>query len=343
MPKRSRFTRRLSTCVKAVFFAALSLSPPAISEELRYSYFRTGSAADSINPVTPGTVLMGGGEDVDAAMQWMCALSGNGDFLILRAAGTDAYNPYLKGICPNLNSVATLVIPSRTAANEPFVIDTIKKAEAIWIAGGNQSNYINNWKDTPVQAALNASIAQGVPIGGTSAGLSVLTQFVYSAQQFNGINSSQALADPFHPQITLVRDFINIPFLEGVIGDPHVVIRDRMGRDFTFLCRIYQNGWSREPRGISVEARTALLIDSNGISRAVGDGSVYFLQAHGAPQSCSSKTPLSYRDITVYRIRQNEGSVNLNNWKGMHGRKYSVSVMKGTLISTPTDNNNYPY
>ena len=61
---------------------------------------------------TPGTVLMGGGTDVDGAFQWMCGKSGNGDFLVIRATGTDAYNPYIEQLCPSVNSVATLIIPT---------------------------------------------------------------------------------------------------------------------------------------------------------------------------------------------------------------------------------------
>ena len=128
-----------------------------------------------------GTVLMGGGTDVDAAFQWMCQRSGNGDFLVIRATGTDAYNPYIQQLCPNENSVATLIIPNLAAASDPFVISTIQNAEALWIAGGDQSNYINFWKGTPVQTEINAVITRDAPIGGTSAGMNVLTQFVYSA------------------------------------------------------------------------------------------------------------------------------------------------------------------
>lgn len=326
-----------------VFLIALTFATPALADELSYSYSRLGNTVDSVNSTTPGTVLMGGGRDVDAALKWMCKLSGNGDFLVLRATGTDAYNSYIKDMCPNENSVSTLIIPSRTAASYASVADTINKAEAIWIAGGDQSNYINFWKGTPVQAALNDLIAKGVPIGGTSAGLSVLTQFVYTAQQSKGVTSSQALTDPFNRHMTFDHDFVNIPFLEGVIGDPHLFIRDRMGRDFTFLCRIYENGWSKEPRGISIDARTALMIDSKGHSKVVGDGAVYFLQAPGAPQACSSETPLTYQDISVYRIRQGAGTVDLNNWQGSGGDGYSVSIMEGALISKPTDDDGYPY
>jgi hypothetical protein len=41
----------------------------------------------------------------------MCGRSGNGDFLVIRATGTDAYNPYIQQLCPQENSVATLIIP----------------------------------------------------------------------------------------------------------------------------------------------------------------------------------------------------------------------------------------
>src|SRR5215831_702949 len=142
----------------------------------KYSYFRVGNANDVTTSTTSGTVLMGGGTDVDAAFQWMCGLSGNGDFLVIRATGTDAYNPYIQQLCPNENSVATLIIPNLSAASDPFVASTIASAEALWIAGGDQSNYINFWKGTPVEDGLNALIARDVPIGGTSAGMNVLTQ-----------------------------------------------------------------------------------------------------------------------------------------------------------------------
>ena len=92
--------------------------------------------------------MMGGGTDVDAAFQWMCERSGGGDFLVIRATATDAYNPYIKQLCPSTNSVATLIIPTSTAANNSRVAEIIQKDEAIWIAGGDQSDYINYWKGT---------------------------------------------------------------------------------------------------------------------------------------------------------------------------------------------------
>lgn len=319
-----------------VLLLLLSFSLPVIAaKKLPYEYYRVGSISDVSNIKTEsGTVLMGGGTDVDAAFQWLCSLSGNGDFLVIRATGTDAYNPYIKQLCPKSNSISTLIIPTREAANLDEVITYINEAEVIWIAGGDQSNYINYWKETPVQDAINDRILQGIPVGGTSAGLDVLTQFVYSALASKGSTSEQALTDPFNKYITLDSNFITtLPFLEGVIGDSHTITRDRMGRDIAFLCRIYAYGWSLEPRGISVDEETALLIDAHGTGTVVGNSNVYFLQAPGAPEVCKSGNPLTYRNIGVYRINAQAGSYNLWSWLGHNGSEYGVSAIDGVLIS----------
>jgi cyanophycinase-like exopeptidase len=317
-----------------VLLLALACALPAHAAKKAYTYVRIGSTADVATTVSPGIVLMGGSTDVDAAFQWMCTLSGDGDFLVIRATGTDAYNPYIRGLCPNGNSVATLIIPSRAAAADPFVESTIAAAEALWIAGGDQGNYIEYWKDTQVQDAINALIARGAPIGGTSAGLNVQTQFVYSALLSQGVTSSQALADPFTKYITLDSDFVTLPALRGVIGDPHFAARDRMGRELAFLCRLAAASWTANPRAIAVDEKTALLIgDRDGLS-VVGTGNVYFIQAPGPAEACMPSVPLTYRNVSVYRINATNGSFDLARWAGRGGTAYTVSAEAGVLSST---------
>ena len=324
-----------------VLLSAFVLASPALAAKAPpYTYVRSGNTNDIAPATTPGVVLMGGGTDVDPAFQWLCGLGGNGDFLIIRATGTDAYNPYVRDLCPNTNSVATLIIPNATAANLPAVAAIIAQAEVVWIAGGDQSNYVNFWKNTPVQSTLNARIAQGVPVGGTSAGLNVLTQFVYTAQASQGVTSSQAVADPFNRYMTFDRDFATVPLLQGVIGDPHFAERDRMGRDIAFLCRVAANGWSAAPRGIAVDEMTALLVANGGYASVVGAGKVYFLQAPGLPQVCAAKKPLTYRNVGIARIAAGDG-FDLVNWAPVGGAVYTVSVEAGVLGSTQAGGSPY--
>ena len=78
---------------------------------------------------------MCGGTDVDAAFRWMIGKAGGGDFVVIRATGTDAYNPYIYGL-GTVDSVETVIIKNRAAASDAFVMDKIRNAEALFIAGG---------------------------------------------------------------------------------------------------------------------------------------------------------------------------------------------------------------
>ena len=164
-------------------------------------------------------------------------------------------------------------------------------------------------------------------------GMNVLTQFVFSGLLSQGVTSSQVLANPYTKYLTLDRDFVSVPELAGMIGDPHFVERDRLGRDLAFLCRISNDGWPGQPRAVAVDAATALEVDSRGTATLVGAGTAYFLRAPGAPQVCQEKQPLTYLGVQVYRIGGG-GSFDLTRWRGAGGTAYEVSAENGVLTST---------
>ena len=145
-----------------------------------YQYFRIGNKNDIQTKPVAGIAMMGGGSDLDEAFRWLCQKANGGDFLVLRASGGDDYNSYVHGLC-KLNSVATLILPDRVAAEDPAVAEMMKKAEVIFISGGDQGHYLRAWQGTPVEDAINAHLAAGKPIGGTSAGLAVQGEFVYGS------------------------------------------------------------------------------------------------------------------------------------------------------------------
>ena len=211
--------------------------------------------------------MMGGGDDLDEAFRWLCQKGNGGDFLVLRANGDDDYNAYINGLC-KLNSVATLLLPDRATAQDPAVAEIIKKAEVIFISGGDQANYIRGWKGTPVEDAINAHVAAGMPIGGTSAGLAVQGEFVYGAlgdkPDDNDLASTDVLPNPYFDRVTLVRGFLKIPHLENLLTDSHFAKRDRMGRTLGFLARIMQDGWSKSPREVAIDEKSAVLVEPDG-------------------------------------------------------------------------------
>src|SRR5258705_10692439 len=133
--------KALSYLLRAYLLMACIFATPSFAAK-QYSYFRVGNPNDISTSTTPGTVLMGGGTDVDAAFQWMCQRSGSRDFLVIRATGTDGYNPYIQTLCPNENYVATLIIPNGSAANDPSVASAMKTTEALWIPVGADTTFI---------------------------------------------------------------------------------------------------------------------------------------------------------------------------------------------------------
>lgn len=328
----------------SVVFMLLATFTSVPSWATSFQYFRRGNQQDAHSRYQFGLALMGGGKDLDEAFQWLCGKAEGGDFLVLRARGDDDYNEYVQKLC-KLNSVATLVIPSREAAQEAQVAEKIEKAEVIFIAGGDQAHYTRDWKGTPVQDALNAHIAAGKPIGGTSAGLAVLGEYIYSAEgdapDDDDLNSAQVLANPFMPRVAVRRDFLHVDLLRNTLTDTHFAKRNRMGRTLGFLSRIVQDGWSPDPREIAVDEKNSVLVDPNGQSRVVGGGrGAYFLSVKRKPEVCRPDTPLTFRDIEVYRAPTGS-TFNLKEWYGSGGTAYSLSVIDGKIQSTQPDGSVY--
>lgn len=327
----------IRTCLRHFLLVVTCVGAADLAVAQSYKYFRLGNSQDVQTKPAFGIAMMGGGSDLDEAFRWLCNKGNGGDFLVLRARGDDDYNSYVNELCKT-NSVATLIIPDRTAAEDPAVAEIIRKAEVVFIAGGDQANYIRGWKDTPVEKAINDGIAAGKPMGGTSAGLAVQGEFVYGAlgdkPDDKDLASSDVLPNPYFDRVTLVRDFLKIPHLENLITDSHFAKRDRMGRTLGFLARLMKDGWSSSPREVAIDEKSAVLVEADGKAAVVGTGKgAYFLKPTRAPETCEKGVPLTFREISVYRVAAG-GRFDFNGWTGDRGVGYSLSVVNGKVEST---------
>ncbi len=294
-----------------------------------YEYYLTGNAADVQRSTSGGLLMAGGGKDVDEAFRWFLRKSGGGNVVILRASGSDGYNRYIRNLSP-VASVESIVTKNRAAASDPFVLDKVRKAEAIFIAGGDQWNYIRWWKGTPLDAAFHDAVKRGIPIGGTSAGLAIQGQYSFSAEM-DTITSPQALADPFDAHLTLESSFLKLPNLEGVITDSHFSKRDRFGRMVAFLARIAQDTGSA--KGVGIDEGTAVLLEPDGSATIAGEGAAYFVSTTRKPAVCAPGKPLTLEGLSVYRVPPG-GKFNFRTWTGHGGVSYRLSARAGVLFST---------
>ena len=341
------YTRRMIPSSRTFFgffnmvILLVCFSAAASADDPKWKYLREGNPADSAVQPRGGIALMGGGSKQDEAFQFLCERANGGDFLILRANTDDDYaqkvNKEIKAVCP-LNSVSTIVFASREDSDDPKLVQIIRQAEAIFLAGGDQSNYVRFWQDTPVEDALNRHIAEDKPIGGSSAGLAVLGEFSF-ASMIDTIQSPEALADPYGNKVTLSRDFLKIPLLTDTITDTHFVKRDRLGRLLVFMARILQDGWASRVRAIAVDEDAAVLVDPDGAAKIVG-GPAYFLQTTAPPGVCRRKTPLEFRGIRVHKALPGQ-SFDLKAWNAKQGDNYVLNVVAGKVQASGSDHGVY--
>ena len=320
-----------------ILFAAMALSvsipcPAQTAKGNGYAAYST-AAKDPKEARAPSfaAVLLGGHGDVDEATEFLCKHSGGGELVVLSASGADDYNSDFHTQCPG-NSVTTLVITSPQGGNDAFVADTIRKAHAIFISGGDQSNYVKFWTGNGVQKEINADVARGVPLGGISAGLAVQGEFAFTAMQ-DTVKSPEALANPYDSHVTLARNFLAIPVLKGVITDSHFSQRERMGRSIAFLARIVQDGWAKEVHGIGIDETTAVLVDADGHARVVGKNSAYFMTLDHRPEICVDGKPLTVRHVKVLKLKPGD-TFDLKSWTGSGGTTFEVNVVEGKMTRT---------
>ena len=322
----------MAVCVLA---ASLLAAPPQGGQTLHrvlpsYETYLTGDGADVRRTTRGGLQLEGGGTDIPDAFRWLVDHAGGGDVVVIRASGEDGYNTFIRDL--GADSVESIVFHGREAAFDKDVLRSLELAEAVFIAGGDQWNYVKFWKGTPVQDALNALARRGVPIGGTSAGLAVMGEFSFSAMH-DTVTSPEALANPYAEKVAIERAFLTLPHMAGIITDSHFVPRDRLGRLLVFLGRIVQDGWTSPVRAIAVDQEAAVLVESDGSARVVGKGPAYFMETTQKPEVCRTGTPLTLHGVSTFRI-QPGGTFDVAAWKAEGATPYVLAVDSGKVSSS---------
>jgi cyanophycinase len=319
----------------SLLFLATLLALPAQAKVTRYL---TGNAADVVVSLAgPAHNFGGGGTDVDAALQWIIdqvrgctTCSTKIDVVILRSSGSNGYNDYIFAM-NGVDSVETLVITSARDANTTAVETTVKNAEVVFFAGGDQCNYVSFFKGTLVETAVESVYAKGGGVGGTSAGAAIQGEFTYDGCRGSAV-SSDALANPYHRTVTFTYDFFHWANLENTITDQHFVARDRMGRTLAFLARQIQDGRATSALSIAIQERTSVVVDRNGLATVMGEGPAYFILADHAPEVCQAGVPLTYSNYKIWKVGSG-GTFDLRN-RPTSGY-YLRSVNNGVINADP--------
>jgi len=308
------------------------------SSDAKVTRYLTGNAAD-VNPALNGPAhdFGGGGTDVDAALQWIIdqvrgcnSCSTKVDVVILRSTGSNGYNDYIYAM-NGVDSVETLVITASRDSNTTAVETTVKNAEVIFFAGGDQCDYVKNFKGTKVETAVESVYARGGGVGGTSAGLAVQSDFIYNGCS-GSATSAQALSNPYHKTISFTYDYFHWANMQNTIADTHFVARDRMGRTMAFVARQIKDGRAASALSVSVNEVTSVVVDKNGLALVMGDGPAYFVLGDHVPETCQANQPLTFSNFKIWKVNSG-GTFDLKN-RPITGY-YLRSVTNGVISSNP--------
>ncbi len=331
-----------------------------------FDYYRACETSES-SSITPqfGILLIGGAEGnksgEDAATRWFLKRAEYGNYLVLRVGGVGRQASWIHRYYRDwIHSAAELSIDSREAANNSEVIKYIHRADALFIAGGNQNDYQEYWEGTKIEDEINYLVNEiKVPIAGTSAGMAILGDYYY-APDHRGVLSSEILDDPFHYNTETIHrsDFLKIPFLKDVMTDTHL---DRMNSDYPetrygrllgLLARVINKDQNKlnNTRAIGLEEGAFVAIDSKGIATVFGNGTnigqdAYFLQPNGAvPEQIEPGWPLIWNNqgkaVKVYRIsgtREGSGHFDLKDWSTASGGQWEYWYTVGGKIGLRKD------
>lgn len=267
---RSLILRLLMPLLAALGLMAVPVAAAEPAKEKPTEHYKYGKL-DTPTPgkVSGGLLLMGGGDRNIDSMKWFFGKAGNGHIVVISASyGKEIGEEFFNEI-GGIQSVEIFVFHARSQAYDKKILDRLRKADGIFIAGGDQARYVRFWRGTPVNEILDAHVAAGKPLAGTSAGLAMQGEKLYGAMDDGSIKSAEALADPLGPANTIEGDFLHLALLKGIVTDTHFKERNRLGRLFAFVAKAQVGRPADAPAmlGLGVDESAALAVEPDGSGR----------------------------------------------------------------------------
>ncbi len=177
-----------------------------------------------VGPANGTLIVVGGGRIGPEIYSRFIQAAGGPDALILdvpNAGGAASYDDNASGARAfrdaGARNVRVLFTTDRAVANSDSIVALIDRASGIWFDGGRQFRLVDAYAGTRTEKAFNDLLARGGVIGGSSAGATILGEFLVRGAP----SGDNRIMD--HPGYRK-----GFAYLRGVAIDQHVVARDRL-------------------------------------------------------------------------------------------------------------------
>jgi cyanophycinase len=227
--------------------------------------------ASPIDEIDRGFIIpIGGGEDRIKDMQIhrrFVELSGGADAYIvviptasmLKTTGVE-YDRIFSSL--GAGHVALMPISRRAECDNPEFARMLDKATGIFITGGNQLRLSAILGGTLLVKQIRRRNADGIPVAGTSAGASIMSEHMVAGGQSN--------ESPAQGAVTLAP---GIGLTNAVIIDQHFTQRNRLGRLLT------ASSFNPFLIGLGIDEDTAAFIGPDDMLEVIGSGTVTMVDA----------------------------------------------------------------
>jgi cyanophycinase len=162
-------------------------------------------------------------------------------------------------------AVAVVNPRSRQAAAGKALVQAMDEATGVFITGGNQLKLAQLFVGTPLAEAISRAHERGAVVAGTSAGASIMSQFMISLG-----------ADGVTPRQRTSQLTSGLGLLPGVIIDQHFDERGRYGRLMSLVAS------SPNLLGMGIDEDTAAEVRDGRRLAVVGSGAVFVVDARAA-------------------------------------------------------------
>ena len=167
----------------------------------------------------------------------------------------ERYEALFKDI--GVTGVRVFPFATRAECNDKKEIEALRRADGVFMTGGNQLRLSTGIGGTSAAYALREMSANGVHVAGTSAGAGFLSEHMIA---FGSEGST--------PRADMVALVPGLGLTNAVVVDHHFRERDRLGRLLTAI------GYNPFVIGIGLDEDTAAFIDPDGLITVVGSGSI---------------------------------------------------------------------
>jgi cyanophycinase len=177
-----------------------------------------------VGPANGTVIVVGGGSMGPEIYSRFIAAAGGPDALIIdvpTAGGDSVYDQNAPGTRgwkqAGAKNIYVLHTKDKKLADSDSFAAILKKAGGVWFEGGRQFHLVDSYAGTKTEQGFHDVLARGGVVGGSSAGASILGDFLVRGAPSN---NNFIMDDPSHEK--------GFAFLKGVGIDQHVVARERL-------------------------------------------------------------------------------------------------------------------